>query len=893
MKPAKVNTDAQLPSPTSVAVDAAKHTPMMQQYLRIKAEYPNVLLFYRMGDFYELFFADAEKAARLLNITLTKRGNSNGEPIKMAGVPFHSVEQYLARLVRLGESIAICEQLGDPATSKGPVERKVMRVVTPGTLTDAALLPDREDRALLAVMPGKGLGAGQVGLAWLVLSSGTVWLAQCATEQLASELARIAPAEVILPETISPDSLQLGNTPLAYSPAWVFDTERGMQQLTHLLKTHDLSGYDAADQTLSLGAFNGLLHYAQRTVGTEAIGLSQLRVYRSHDFLMLDAVAQRNLEIVTTLSGQSSPTVFSLLDDCSTVAGARLLRLWLQYPPRASTIAQARHEAIAVLQTPSPEYALWAHWLGKQLQGSADPERIATRIQLKTVRPRELAALRDLTQLSNALNSELQAVPQQALLQTLIANLHLPETIGKLLTQQINEEPAANLRDGGVMASGFDEQLDELRAIDNDCSAYLLEMEASERERTGISNLKVGFNQVAGFFIEISQGQLDKVPTEYKRRQTLKNAERFITPELKAFEDKALSAKDRALAREKLLFDTLLDELALFLPAISRCASALAQLDLLASLARLAHEQQWVAPSFSTTAGIDIRLGRHPVVQAQVTRFTPNNAVLNNKRSLAVITGPNMGGKSTFMRQTALIVLMAYMGSFVPAQACHLGPVDRIFTRIGAADDLAGGRSTFMVEMTEAAAILTSATEYSLVVMDEIGRGTSTFDGLSLAQAIAARLASQNRSLVLFATHYFELTALAQQLPNVFNLHLAAAQSSSGIVFLHEVRDGPANQSYGLEVAQLAGLPASVIRQARQTLKSLEQRADSQTAQADLFGSNALEEPESEPDLSPAMQSLLLRLKVLNPDELAPREALTALYELKALLAVSSNTQPT
>jgi DNA mismatch repair protein MutS len=870
------------------------HTPMMQQYLRIKAEHPNVLLFYRMGDFYELFFDDAEKAARLLNITLTKRGTSNGEPIKMAGVPFHSVEQYLARLVKLGESIAVCEQLGDPATSKGPVERKVMRVVTPGTLTDAALLPDREDRALLAVMNHQG--TGPVGLAWWVLSSGTVWLAQCARDQLTHEIARIGPAEIIVADDLTSQLPEVGSTPFGFSPTWVFDQERGLQSLAKMLGARDLSGFDAADQTRSLAAFAGLLHYVQCTVGNQASALSQLRVYRSHDYLMLDAVAQRNLEIFTTInntnSGKDETTLFALLDQCSTVAGSRLLRHWLQYPRRDAQTARLRHQAISLMQqtvaTELNEHASWAHWLGKQLQGSADAERIATRIQLKTVRPRELASLRDLAKLAQQIREPLQLIPKQTLLESCILDLQLPPYIDAMLTQRVAAEPAANVRDGGVIASGFDTALDELRAIDNDCSEFLLAMEATERSRTGISTLKVGFNQVAGFFIEISQGQLDKVPTEYKRRQTLKNAERFITPELKAFEDKTLSAKDRALAREKILFDDLLDDLAPFLPAISRCAQALAQLDLLATLARIAEQQQWVAPSFAPEPGIEIRQGRHPVVQAQVTRFTANDTVLNAARSLAIVTGPNMGGKSTYMRQTAIIVLMAYMGSFVPAQLCRLGPVDRLFTRIGAADDLAGGRSTFMVEMTEAAAILNSATAQSLVIMDEIGRGTSTFDGLSLAQAIAARLATHNNALVLFATHYFELTQLAAQFSNVFNLHLAAAQSSRGIVFLHEVKDGPANQSYGIEVAQLAGLPSAVLRQARQTLKRLEQRTADSGAQADLFATDTALELEQESSsahpLTAQQNVMLTRLAEINPDDLAPREALAALYELKSLL---------
>jgi DNA mismatch repair protein MutS len=880
-------------------VEVQKNTPMMQQYLGIKADHPHTLLFYRMGDFYELFFEDAEKASRLLNITLTKRGTSNGEPIKMAGVPFHSVDQYLARLVKLGESVAICEQIGDPATSKGPVERKVQRIITPGTLTDANLLPAREDRALLAVAPGKGLNAHRAGLAWMVLASGDCWLAECEISELQSEIERLGPAEVVMPERIIQKALEGGEslrwytalteTSIAKSslPDWQFDEQRGLQRLTQQMGTQDLSGFDAADQTLSVAAANGLLAYVDRTQGDKAGTLQSLRTFRPQKYLLLDAVARRNLELITTLSGEESPTLFSVLDHCATAAGARLLRFWLQNPERAQVIAAARHDAIGLLNRNTIANETVAAWLHLQLEGCADGERIATRIRMASVRPRELVALLDLLDHAKQLQAAFVHLTESLLLQSLHAQLQVPDAMAEQLRLQLLTEPAANIRDGGVFARGFDSELDELRSIDENCGEFLLQMEAQERERTGIANLKVGFNSVHGFFIEISQGQLDKVPLEYKRRQTLKNAERFITPELKTFEDKALSAKERALNREKYLYEQLLNDLLPFLTALQQCAKAIAQLDVLANFARLAQRDGWVAPRFVTQPGIEIRAGVHPVVKRQVERFIPNDTVLNERRSLSMITGPNMGGKSTFMRQTALIVLLAYVGSYVPAQQCVLGPIDRLFTRIGAADDLAGGRSTFMVEMTEAAAILNAATSQSLVLMDEIGRGTSTFDGLSLAHAIAARLASHNRSLTLFATHYFELTQLATQFENVFNQHLAAAEApNKGIVFLHEVQDGPASQSYGLEVARLAGLPTAVIKQAKIVLRKLEDQASQNDQQFDLFNdmANAIEVDTANNEQRLAnTQALVERLASLNPDELSPKEALQALYELKLM----------
>ena len=916
-----------------LGVDGAKHTPMMQQYMRIKVNYPRTLLLYRMGDFYELFHEDAEKASRLLNITLTKRGASNGQPIKMAGVPYHSIDQYLARLVKLGESVAICEQIGDPALSKGPVERKVVRVITPGTLTEASLLPDREDRALLAIFPlstksaspitPKQISETPVGLAWIILASGAAWLSECRLGDLSAQLERLSPAECVLPEGLSLPIAQaleasLGNLPLGYCANWQFDVQRGLRQLCSLLAVNDLSGFDAADQSLSLGAFNGLLAHIERTQGlslkqgatanegsTASQGaaassdntresktklITELRVYRDSDYVLLDAPAQRNLEIVQTLRAEAAPTLLSLLDHCSTAAGGRALRFCLQHPLRNQVAVAKRHSVIAYLLRTTIDKQALTHFIAEALNGTTDAQRVATRIMLGSARPRELSALQDLSIRIDLLQRQLLMIAGDApeLMQEIIHEIKVPAAVITLLSTRLNAEPAANVRDGGVIASGFDSDLDELRNIDTSCGEFLMRMEAAEREKTGINNLKVGFNNVQGFFIEVSQGQLDKVPPEYRRRQTLKNAERFITAELKTFEDKALSAKDRALAREKFLYEGLLADLSIHVTAIQTLARALAQLDVLNTLAIKAQQHGWVRPQFQANIGIEIRAGSHPVVSAQVDRFIANDTVLDARRSLAMITGPNMGGKSTFMRQTALIVLLAYAGSYVPAKSCLLGPIDRIFTRIGAADDLAGGRSTFMVEMTEAAAILNTATEQSLVLMDEIGRGTSTFDGLSLAHAIAQRLSTGNRCLTLFATHYFELTQLATRIETIFNQHLAAAQSNQGIVFLHEVRDGPANQSYGLEVAKLAGLPASVIKQARSLLQQLEQRsrADQASDQFDLFDSH--DEPYVAA-IDPAFTSatdkntveLLEQLQAINPDELSPKQALEALYLLK------------
>ena len=898
----------------------AGHTPMMQQYFRIKAEYPSVLLFYRMGDFYELFHDDADKAARLLGITLTRRGASNGEPIRMAGVPFPAAEQYLARLVKMGESVAICEQLGDPATSKGPVERKVMRLVTPGTLTDAALLPDREDRPILAVKVTAG--GRRLALARMIVASGECWLAEIDASQFSAELDRLRPAELLLPESagFSPtrsraaasaasdaalDAIEMAAAGLAISrcPAWQFDAQRAREHLAEQLGIATLAGSDADALPDALGAAGALLAYVARTQGHAPTHLQPLRVDHGDNRVVLDAVARRNLEIVETLRGDAAPTLLSRLDRCTTAPGSRLLRRWLLQPIRDAGEIGRRHEVVEHLQAPREA-------LRNELARCVDFERIAARIALATVRPRELAALRDALGAIGSLDRLLaRLAPATSLSQPLFAPYRSAFAIDAALAHQLAEtlldEPAAMVRDGGVIRSGHDAELDDLRNIDRDCDAFVAALERTERERTGIANLKVGYNGVHGFFIEISNGQAEKVPLDYRRRQTLKNAERYITPELKTFEDRALSARDRALAREKTLYDLLLAGLAPHVSALQRLGQAVSELDVLGAFATVAADASWVRPRLSRVPGIEIRGGRHPVVEAGVERFTPNDCLISPERRMLLITGPNMGGKSTFMRQVALIALLAHCGAFVPAQSCEIGPIDRIFTRIGASDDLAGGRSTFMVEMTEAATILSGAGPQSLVLMDEIGRGTSTFDGLALAHAIAERLLQHNRAMTLFATHYFELTQLAQTSVAALNLHLAAAEYQGGIVFLHEVRPGPANRSYGLQVGRLAGLPATVVRKAGLLLEQLEARARAHDDQLDLFGlpdgdpSAALMDPgetsrDGSPDsgqrndpravAAPAADRVAAALAEIDPDTLNPRQALEALYQLRAML---------
>lgn len=849
-----------------------KHTPMMVQYLALKAKHPNTLLFYRMGDFYELFYEDAEKAARLLDITLTTRGQSAGVPIKMCGVPFHSLEPYLARLVKLGESAVICEQIGDPATSKGPVERAVARIVTPGTLTDAALIDDKQDIWLLAVATQRNTA----GIARLNLASGEFILIEVPAEQIPATLERVRPAEILYPESWTPNfNLDVART---RQPDWYFDYDSARRLLCDQFEVASLAGFGAEGLKPAIAAAGALLQYAQATQSGKLPHLRGLTVELEGAYLGLDLATRRNLELTETLRGQPSPTLFSLLDNCVTSMGSRLLRHTLHHPLRERDIPALRHGAVEGLLD---DYGRLAGEVRKALRGIADIERIAGRIALRNARPRDLASLRESLARLPALRAPLMAQPAPLLTQ-LFAELETPEAALALLVRAIAAEPGAQVRDGGVIAPGYDPDLDELRSLNDNCGAFLVDMEARERERTGIASLKVEYNKVHGFYIEVTHANVDKIPDDYRRRQTLKNAERYITPELKAFEDKALSAQERSLAREKLLYEQILDALLPVVPTLQTIARAVAQLDLLAGFAESALKRNWCKPQFAAETQLNIVNGRHPVVENELAQsaetFIANDCLLADNRRLLLITGPNMGGKSTYMRQVALIALLAHIGSYVPAESCVLGPLDRIFTRIGASDDLASGRSTFMVEMTEAAAILHHATNQSLVLMDEIGRGTSTFDGMALAFAILRHLVEKNRSLTLFATHYFELTRLSHEYSELANVHLGAVEHNDRIVFMHAVEEGPANQSYGIQVAALAGIPTAVVRAARKQLREFEQRAAVDPLQPDLFAQGEPEPAAAEP------HPVVDRLAAIDPDSLTPREALDALYALKGLL---------
>lgn len=851
------------------------HTPLMQQYLRIKAEHPDLLVFFRMGDFYELFYDDARKANALLDITLTVRGTSGGEPVVMAGVPVVSMEAYLAKLIKLGEAVAVAEQVGEVGASKGPVERKVVRIVTPGTITDTELLADKQDAPLLALHGQQG----KFGLAWVSLSQGEIGLLECTAAELPGWLSRLAPAEILLARDHAVMGQEQGlaavRAAITQRPLWQFESELGERKLCEQLGVASLQGFNAEGLRAAQAAGGALLAYLEHTQGRALAHLKRLQVLRAGELIELPPATQRNLELTQTLRGEPAPTLLSLLDVCRSGMGSRQLRLWLLSPKRERSEAQARQAAIQGLLDAGFEP------LREALRQVSDVERIASRIALRQSRPRELAGLRDTLLNLPALQA---AVPANSpLLAQLKADCAAPPRIAELLAVAIKEQPAVWLRDGGVIADGFDAELDELRAINANCDEFLLQLEEREKARTGIPNLRVQFNKVHGFYIEVTQGQKDKVPVDYQRRQTLKNAERFITPELKTFEDKALSASERALAREKFLFERLLEDLGADIAPLMQLARALASLDVLAAFAHCARQLNWCAPEFVGHPCIEIQAGRHPVVEARLAEtsgssFQPNDCRLDAKRRLLVITGPNMGGKSTFMRQVALIALLASIGSFVPAASCRLGPLDAIHTRIGAADDLANAQSTFMLEMTEGAAILHGATEQSLVLMDEIGRGTSTFDGLALASAIATHLHEKNRSLTLFATHYFELTTLPEKHAHAHNVHVSAVESGEhDIVFLHELQPGPASRSYGVQVARLAGMPAAVLRQARASLEALEARAAEGQAQVDLFAAPPAAPVAEEPQAVRA-------LRQLDVDNCSPREALEQLYRLKSLL---------
>ncbi len=912
---------------------------MMQQYLRIKAEHPSTLLFYRMGDFYELFHGDAERAAALLSITLTKRGTSAGVPIPMAGVPVHSVEQYLARLVARGESVAICEQIGDPATSKGPVDRKVVRVVTPGTLTDDPLLPAREDRPLLAIVarhdraargataaPGATAAAGataapsetaaqsetaarseigakdettapghvrtdsaaatsggrgsraaprRLALAWIVAASGRGGFTTIAEDELAAEVERLGPAEILLPETAARrpgagDALPAG-VPVIERPDWQFDPARGDRLLREAYGLHGLGSLELDDEPAATAAFGALLEYLRQTLGRPFTHLQPVERIRRDRLIEIDPVARRNLELLRPLADERGASLLGRLDRCATAAGARMLRRWLAAPLQEAETAIARQDMIATLidERLVPE-------VRRVLDGCADIERIATRIALDSARPRELVALADsLPRLARALDV-IEARARPALAARWRAVATVDAAVAGRITATLVDEPPVLVRDGGVIRAGHDATLDEWRTIDGGGDTFLGQLELTERARTGIATLRVGYTGVHGYYIEIGRSHGDKVPADYRRRQTLKNAERYTTAELQAFESKALAARERALALEKSLYAALLETLRPSVPALLALAGALAELDCCFALATVASQSNWTRPRLVATPGIRIDGGRHPVVEERVEQFVANNCRLGDDRRLLLITGPNMGGKSTYMRQVALTAILAWCGSFVPADRCEVGPIDRIFTRIGASDDLAGGRSTFMVEMTEAAVILNRATDRSLVLMDEIGRGTSTFDGLALAHAIACHLIERNRAMTLFATHYFELTRLATQLAGVVNLHLAAVEYRGGIVFLHEVRDGPASRSYGLQVARLAGLPAPLLRRAGATLERLERQSAASQPQRDLFDDPHPSSGSDSSDDEPAASGS-------DPAEAAPAAASAAVLAATAI----------
>ncbi len=866
----------------SSASKSTQHTPMMQQYLRIKAQHPDQLLFYRMGDFYELFYDDAKKAAALLDISLTARGKSAGEPIPMAGIPYHSAEGYIARIVKAGESVVICEQVGDPATSKGPVAREVVRIVTPGTLSDEALLDEHQDNLLMGV----ARQGDRYGLAMIDISSGRFSLFEVdRDEALLAELERLRPAELLYPDDVTvPEALS--KRPGAHArPPWEFEADTAERLLCDQFNTRDLTGFGCDHLELAICAAGCLLQYARDTQRSRLPHIRRLQVEQHDEAVILDAATRRNLELDLNLSGGRSNTLASVLDKCKTPMGSRLLRRWLHRPLRDRATLEARQDAIRWLLRPD-----CSDNIAGQLKPIGDMERILSRVALRSARPRDLERLRNALAALPELQQQLARNDSRRIVALANTITTFPEQ-ADLLARAIIDAPPVVIRDGGVIAGGYDAELDELRGLSENAGDFLLQLEARERARTDISTLKVGYNRVHGYYIEVSKAQAIDMPAEYIRRQTLKNAERYITPELKEFEDKALSAKSKALAREKQLYDELLELIAAELAPLQESSAALAELDVLNTLAERALSLDYQRPQLVDEPCLKITQGRHPVVEAVLDGpFVANDLVLDSERHMLVITGPNMGGKSTYMRQAALITLLAHIGSYVPATSACIGIVDRIFTRMGSSDDLAGGRSTFMVEMTETANILHNASDRSLVLMDEVGRGTSTFDGLSLAWSCAEFLAREVKAFTLFATHYFELTSLPERERGVANVHLTAVEHNDHIVFMHEVQDGPASQSYGLQVAQLAGIPADVIRNARDKLVLLEQDSRDQgekvTRNPEPVSVQAKEEP-MQADLFVSYQPSAAerQLRELNPDELTPKQALEQLYALKALLS--------
>ncbi|MDX3775595.1 DNA mismatch repair protein MutS [Chromatiaceae bacterium AAb-1] len=853
--------------------DNTAHTPMMQQYLALKSEHPDILLFYRMGDFYELFYNDAKKAAALLDISLTKRGQSAGSPIPMAGVPYHAVEGYLAKLVQLGESVAICEQIGDPATSKGPVERKVVRIVTPGTVTDEALLNERQDNLLCAVSHLRG----QYGLAQLDISSGRFLLNQADNaDDLAALLQRLNPAELLYPEDFPQLQLTEQRKGARRRPVWEFEPATARKLLCQQFSTRDLLSFGVEDAPVALMAAGCLMQYVKDTQRSQLPHIRAIALERAQDNIILDAATRRNLELTQTLAGQTDNTLAAILDYCQTAMGSRLLKRWIHAPLRNQQQVNARLAAVTELNSSYDTFQ-------PALKSIGDIERVIARLALRSARPRDFSRLRQALQQLPDLYPALAELNAPLLQHITRSARPIPE-LCQLLEQAIVENPPVLIRDGGVIAAGYNQELDQWRALADGATDYLEQLEQRERERTGIASLKVGFNKIHGYYIETGRSADTKVPPEYVRRQTLKNNERYIIPELKEYEDKVLGSQSKALALEKQLYDKLFDLTAVYLEQLLTLAQALSEFDVLTTFAERADTLGYCRPQLSAASGIALEQARHPVVeQVMSAPFIANPLQLTHERRMLMITGPNMGGKSTYMRQTALIVLMAYIGSFVPAESAVIGPVDRIFTRIGASDDLASGRSTFMVEMTETATILHHATEQSLVLMDEIGRGTSTYDGLSLAWACADYLATKIKAFTLFATHYFELTELASQLPGLANVHLDAVEHEDTIVFMHHVQEGAASKSFGLQVAQLAGVPKAVIQRARQKLQQLEQQPVT-PAKATAPVTYPSLQPQLEL-LAPEQHPLLEQLRQINPDDLSARQALEVLYKLKEQLS--------
>ncbi|MEM1243378.1 MAG: DNA mismatch repair protein MutS [Pseudomonadota bacterium] len=847
--------------------DYKQHTPMIQQYLKIKQEYPDILLFYRMGDFYELFFEDAKLAAKLLNITLTQRGQSAGEPIPMAGVPYHAVESYLAKLVKLGESIAICDQIGDPALAKGPVERKVTKVITPGTVTDAALLDEHIDTIICAVHQEKN----SFGLAYLDVSGGHFYCLECnSLDALNSELERIQAQEILLKQGSKLPALNKRNSTINYRPAWDFELARAQRRLNEQFETNDLTGFGCEDLTLGLCAAGAVLQYVQEMQKAPLHHLRSIQTIFPEDSIILDTTTRRNLELMQNFAGSQQNTLIAILDKTATPMGSRLIRRWINRPVRHLKLIAARQDAITEILEEQTHLTIL-----NLLRGIGGMERILARIALKSARPKDLVQLRQALTLLPKLQTQLQPF-NCILLNEIQKRIHEFPMLENLLKQALLDNPASFIRDGNVIASGYHQELDELRALSENAADFLIQLEQREREKTGIATLKVGFNKIHGFYIEVSRAQAHLVPDYYLRRQTLKNTERYITPELKKHEDKVLTSREKALALEKELFDALLETLIEHLADLQRCAIGVAELDVLTTLAERAETLNLTRPEVNDKSGIFIQSGRHIVVENSTEiNFIPNDTKLNLERKMLLITGPNMGGKSTYMRQTALIVILAYMGSYVPAKQAIIGKIDRVFTRIGASDDLASGRSTFMVEMTETASIIHNATQDSLVLIDEIGRGTSTFDGLALAWAVASYLANEIHAYTLFATHYFELTELAQQLKNVLNVHMNATEHEDKIVFLHKLQEGAADRSYGIHVAKLAGIPANIISMAKLKLTELEQtpKDNQQTFQ-----------PEPQADLFIKDHPVIVQLQALDPDAMTARDALNTLYQLKQIL---------